>query len=184
MSSFIEVQERRHKQELVERLLVEKPFQLNLEDWDTVYAALGFITTGGYKYKSCQLFSCGLFSSGLISPGPHLYARRRAPLSICAEIAVILLAHFYQRVNVDNALVTLATFHGAHNFNGEKHGQPYLLTPCDGCVRLLEQVAPQAMIVACIDKEGNLADLDKGRIIKLPQDAIKYFPHPRKHNGE
>jgi hypothetical protein len=183
MSSFIEVSERAHKQELVDRFLVETPFQLTESDWEAVFASRGFVGMA-YGYKSCQLFCCGLRASGRIDPGPQMYIRRLPEKNVCAEYVPILMAHLDFRLGINDPLVTLATFHGAHDIHGKKDGEPYLITPCDGCHRRAEQVAPQCMVTVCLDREGNLVSWDKGKVVKIPLDAVKYFPHPRKHNGE
>jgi cytidine deaminase len=165
----------RVKDELTVMFLTEPRFQLTADDHEAVRQAREMIRQV-YGYKACHYACCALYASGEFKCGTHICCRRMHEFSVCAEHRPIERAHYRQQKGDPDPIVTLATFHGGHDTNGQKSGEPYLASPCEKCLRLLEQVSPDCLIVIDLDGQGRLA--------KIPLEAVEFFRHPRRHNGE
>jgi len=174
MSKYLGDEWRHRKDELTVKFLQETDYQLTEKDQQAVDRAKELIQRV-YKYKKCHLASCGLFGSGSFKHGTHIYCRRLHEFSQCAEARVIERAHWSDLIGNPDTLLTLATFHGSHNGNGDRIGEPYLISPCPKCLRLLEQEAPDCLVV--VDLLGD------GRLAKVPLEAVDFFRHPKDHNG-
>ncbi len=163
------------KDDLTVRFLTDERFQLTPDDRRAVEEARDLIGRV-YKYKVCHVASCAFFGSGEFKHGAHVYCRRLHEFSQCAEARIIEHAEWADLTGKPNKIMTLATFHGSHDKLGNRIGKPQLISPCPRCLRLLEQVSPDVLIVVDLDGQGRLA--------KIPLEAIEQFRHPLKHNGE
>ncbi len=175
MSAHLTEEWTRIKDELTVKFLREARFQLTDADREAVQQARQMIAEV-YEYKACHTACCALFASGRYKCGTHIYCRRMHEFSVCAEHRPMERANWKMRKGDPDPIVTLATFHGAHDVNGARSGDPYLVSPCEKCLRLLNQLCPDCLIVTDLDGCGRLA--------KIPLEAVEFFRHPRKHNGE
>lgn len=174
MSKYLTEELRRFKDQLAVKFYSEEVFQLTAQDEEAVRQALEMIKKNR-KYKACHYASCALYESGVYKCGTHLYCRRMHEFSICAEHKPIERAHFRVQRGDPDAIATLATFHAGHDHNGQYTREPYLSSPCEKCLRNLQQVSPDCLIVVDLDGSGRLA--------KIPLEAVEFFRHPVNHNG-
>ena len=175
MSRFLTDEWRQMKDALAVKFYTDLIFQLTAADQEAVRQALQMIKQVR-KYKSCHYVCCALYQSGVYKCGTHVYSRRSHEFSICAEHRPIERAHFKTLSGNPDPIITIATFHAGHDHKGQYVVEPYLASPCQKCCRLLDQESPDCLIVADIDGAGRLA--------KIPIEAVEFFRHPRKHNGE
>lgn len=175
MSKYIQNLWAQTKDQLMIRLLSDANFQPDDEDrriWDLGNSEIDLV----YEYKSCHLVSVGRFQSGKIKFGYHIYCRRNHEFSSCAENRPIGYLQMNIRKGHPDPLLTVATFHASHDKYGHRTGSPYLISPCPRCIRLFEELSPDALILTDLDKQGRLG--------KIPLEAVPFFAHPSRHNGE
>lgn len=175
MSIYLGEEWRKIKDELTVRFIREAKFQLTDPDREAVRQALEMIKTV-YEYKACHYACCAFFASGKHKCGTHIYCRRMHEFSVCAEHRPMERTNWKLRIGDPDPILALATFHGAHDINGERVGEPYLVSPCEKCLRLLNQLSPDCLIITDLDGQGRLA--------KIPLEAVEFFRHPTRHNGE
>ena len=175
MSSYLAGDLRAIKDQLMVKFLTDPIFQLNDADYEAVAQARQMIIEV-YEYKACHTASCGLFASGKYKCGTHIYCRRMHEFSVCAEHRIFERTNWTQRRKSPDMIETLATFHGAHDSSGNRIGDPYLVSPCEKCLRLLRQLCPDCLVVVDLDGANRLA--------KIPLDAVDFFRHPSNHNNE
>jgi hypothetical protein len=175
VSRWLEEEWRSTKDGLTVRFIQDAAFQLTDQDREAMRQARALIDKA-YKYKVCQLATAAVCTSGEIRLGLHNYMRRNHEFSMCAESEPIAVTHRLRILETPDDIVTIVTFHGNHDKFGARAGDPYLLAPCERCVRLLEEGSPNALVVTDIDNRGRLA--------KIPLEACHYFRHPRRHNDE
>lgn len=175
MSSYLADEWNVIKDRLAVKFLQEEQYQLQQTDHQAVQQALEMILRVR-KYKVCHYVSCALYASSKYSQGTHIYCRRMHEFSVCAESRPMERAHYKQLSGDSDPIVTLATFHAAYDKTGQIIGEPYLASPCEKCLRLLGQISPDCLIVTDLDGRGRLA--------KIPLEAVEFFRHPRNHKGE
>lgn len=175
MSRYLNAEWQRIRDSLTVKFLQEGQFQLQEGDHEAVKQALEMIRRVR-RYKVCHYVSCVLYASGKYKQGTHIYCRRMHEFSVCAESRPMERAHYKLLSGEPDPIITLATFHAAYDKTGQLIGEPYLASPCEKCLRLLDQVSPDCLIVTDLDGCGRLA--------KIPLEAVEFFRHPRKHNGE
>jgi hypothetical protein len=175
MSKYLAEEWSQKKVELAVRFAKDPRFQLNAQDEEAISQARDMIVLVR-EYKVCHYASCALFESGKHKCGTHIYCRRKHGFSLCAESRPMERTHFKSRSKQPDPIETLATFHAGYDKYGKLERDPYLSAPCEQCVRLLNQVSPDCLIVTDLD--------DKGTLAKIPLEAVDYFRHPTKHNGE
>jgi cytidine deaminase len=159
------------KDQLTMKFLQNPEFQLNEQDHEVMKQALGMIENC-YEYKVCHCASCALLASGKFKWSTHVYCRRQHEFSVCAEHGIIERVNHKRQQKKSDDIITIATFHGGHDETGART-KPYLVSPCEKCLRLLYQVSPDALVVCDIDGMGRLA--------KIPLPAVEFFRHPRTH---
>lgn len=175
MSKYLPDFWRRMKDELTIALYQGPEFQLDGLDLKAVEQARE-LSSRTYRHKACHLFCVAVAASGELVSGAQLYVRRLHESSACAETEPIMRTHRLEQFETPDPLVTIATFHACHDRFGNRSGTPYLVPPCGLCIRRLQQVSPNVLVV--IDVDG------AGRLVKVPLEASLIFPHPRVHNGE
>lgn len=171
MNGFME----RSRDQLTVMFLQQPEYQLNKLDRRGVRLSEETLERV-YGYKECHLVSYAMFSSRQLIPGVHIYSRRSHEFSLCAESLPIAWAQRLRRMGKLDELLSIVTLHGNHDKFGTRTGEPYIIPPCERCIRLLEQVAPDCLVIMNIDGAG--------RLVKVPLEACRFFQHPRKHNGE
>ena len=175
MSIYLTKELKRFKDQLAVKFYSEETFQLTTLDHEAVRQACEMIKKNR-AHKVCHYACCALYESGVYKCGTHLYCRRMHEFSVCAEHRPIERAHYRRQRGDPDSIVTLATFHAGHDRMGQYSEDPYLASPCEKCLRNLEDVSQNCLIVRDLDGAGRLA--------KIPLEAVEFFRHPRRHNGE
>jgi hypothetical protein len=175
MSKFLSDEWARMKDDLTVKFLTEPQYQLTEADHEAFRQANEMILVVR-KYKACHYASCALYASGKHKHGTHIYCRRMHEFSVCAESRPLERANYKELSGEPDPIVTLATFHAAYDKSGQTIGDPYLVSPCEKCLRLLGQLSPDCLIITDLDGRGRLA--------KIPLEAVEFFRHPRNHKNE
>lgn len=175
MSKFLSDEWARIKDGLTVKFLTEPQYQLTDADHEASRQAYEMILVAR-SYKVCHYACCGFFSSGVYKCGTHIYCRRMHEFSVCAEHRPLERANWKERRGTPDPILTLATFHAGYDRSGQIIGDPYFVSPCEKCLRLLGQLSPDCLIVTDLDGLGRLA--------KIPLEAVELFRHPRNHKGE
>ena len=132
------------------------------------------------RYKVSHYGCHALFASGEVVQGPQIYLRKLHESNRCAESLPFGLAQKAILVGKPDPIVTLVVHHANFDRHGHILGAPTLAVPCGACLRILEQVSPDCLIVIDVDEQNG-----QGRLVKAPVEVCQqYFAHARKHNGE
>lgn len=167
------------KAELVRELTTDDQFKLT----DLEVALVGFnldFVTRVRSYKVCHYGCYALFSSGEVVQGPQIYLRKLHESNRCAESLPFALAQKSILIGKPDPIVTMVVHHANFDRHGHILGAPTLAAPCGACLRILEQVSQDCLIVIDVDEK-----FGQGRLVKAPIEVCwQYFAHARKHNGE